>query len=206
MTPTRGHLGIFGTYRRIGQSLYWIGMKKMVTDFVYFIVILPKSKGYDAILVVIDRLSKYGHFIPIKHPYSVRSIVEIFIKEVVKLHGILASVVSDRDHTFLSLFWKELFWLQGTTLNTILLNIGHGANMAETSSRFLANCHNKAMAVALCMASVGGRALVVKISDKIKKMEKRREKAAGEEKRESSRREERKQCGVCWLEEEDAMT
>jgi len=68
-----------------------------------FIVSLPKSKGYDAISVVIDKLSKYGHFIPVKHPYSARSIAEIFVKEV-KLHGVPASAVSDRDPTFLSLF------------------------------------------------------------------------------------------------------
>ncbi|RZB98082.1 Transposon Ty3-G Gag-Pol polyprotein isoform B [Glycine soja] len=81
-----------------------------------FIVGLPKSKGYDALLVVIDRLSKYGHFILIKHPYSARSIAEVFTKEVVRLHGIPISIVSDRDPTFLSNFWQELFKLQGTKL------------------------------------------------------------------------------------------
>lgn len=76
-----------------------------------FIVGLPKSKGYDALLVVIDRLSKYGHFILIKHPYSARSIAEVFTREVVRLHGIPISIVSDRDPTFLSNFWEELFKL-----------------------------------------------------------------------------------------------
>jgi len=79
-----------------------------------FIVILPKSNGYDAILVAMDRLSKYGHFILIKHPCSARNIAEGFVKEAVILHGILTSIVSDRDPTFPSLFWKELFRLQGT--------------------------------------------------------------------------------------------
>ena len=60
--------------------------------------------------------SKYGHFIPFKHPYLARSVAQVFVKEVVRLHGILASIVSDRDSTLLSLFWKELFKLQGTTL------------------------------------------------------------------------------------------
>jgi len=50
-----------------------------------FIVKLPMSNGYDAILVVVDCLSKYSHFIPLKHHYSTRSIVEVFVKEVVKL-------------------------------------------------------------------------------------------------------------------------
>jgi hypothetical protein len=77
-----------------------------------FVVRLPKSKGFDAVLVVVDRLSKY---ILIK-PYSVKSIAEILAKEVVRLHGIPKSIVSDRDPTFLSHFWKELFRLQGIIL------------------------------------------------------------------------------------------
>jgi hypothetical protein len=81
-----------------------------------FITGLPKAKGYDAILVVVDRLSKYSHFIPLKHPYTARSVVESFCKEVVKLHGIPISIVSDRDPLFMSGFWQELFKLQGTKL------------------------------------------------------------------------------------------
>jgi len=53
-----------------------------------FIVRLPKSCGKDAILVVVDHLSKYGHFILLKHPYSARLVAEVFVKEVVRLHDI----------------------------------------------------------------------------------------------------------------------
>lgn len=81
-----------------------------------FITGLPKSKGYEAIFVVVDRLSKYCHFIPLKHPYIARSLAEIFSKEVVKLHGIPMSIVSDRDPIFMSNFWRELFKAQGTQL------------------------------------------------------------------------------------------
>ncbi|MCH79343.1 hypothetical protein A2U01_0000091, partial [Trifolium medium] len=81
-----------------------------------FITGLPKSKGFDAILVVVDRLSKYSHFILLKHPYSAKSIAELFVKEIVRLHGIPSSIVSDRDPIFMSHFWGELFKLQGTTL------------------------------------------------------------------------------------------
>ena len=53
-----------------------------------FIVGLPKSKGHDAILVVVDRLSKYVHFLLLKHPYTARSVVDIFTKEVIRQLGI----------------------------------------------------------------------------------------------------------------------
>jgi hypothetical protein len=81
-----------------------------------FITGLPKSKGYEAILVVVDRLSKYAHFVPLKHPYTARVIAEVFVKELVRLHGVPLSIVSDRDPIFMSNFWQELFKLQGTKL------------------------------------------------------------------------------------------
>lgn len=81
-----------------------------------FIMGLPCSKGYDAIFVVVDRLSKYVHFILLKHPYSAKSLAVVFIKEVVHLHGLPKSIISDRDPIFVSLFWKELFKLCGTNL------------------------------------------------------------------------------------------
>ncbi|KAJ0668240.1 putative nucleotidyltransferase, Ribonuclease H [Helianthus annuus] len=81
-----------------------------------FVEGLPSSNGFTTIMVVVDRLSKYAHFIPIRHPFTAATIAREFVAHVVKLHGIPSTVVSDRDRVFISSFWQALFKLQGTTL------------------------------------------------------------------------------------------
>ena len=77
---------------------------------------LPLVKGKSVILVVVDRLSKYAHFVALSHPYSAASIAQVFMDTIYKLHGMPTSIVSDRDKIFVSTFWKELFKLMGTQI------------------------------------------------------------------------------------------
>ncbi|XP_028776266.1 uncharacterized protein LOC114733022 [Neltuma alba] len=64
-----------------------------------FITGLPIVKGNSVILVVVDRLSKYGHFLPLPATFSSTSVAEVFVQHIVKLHGIPKSIVTDRDKT-----------------------------------------------------------------------------------------------------------
>jgi len=82
-----------------------------------FIDGLPKSKGKEVIMVVVDRFSKYAHCMTLNHPYSALMVAKVFMKNVYKLHWLPASITSDRDPVFLSRFWKELFSIQGVNLH-----------------------------------------------------------------------------------------
>ena len=76
-----------------------------------FITSLPISFGFSVIMCVVDRLSKYAHFMALKEGYTVRAVAELFFTNVVKLHGVSKSIVSDHDKVFTSQFWRHLFKL-----------------------------------------------------------------------------------------------
>lgn len=81
-----------------------------------FIEGLPKSAHYNCILVVVDKFSKYAHFLKLSHPFSALSIAKLYMEHVYKLHGMPKVIVSDRDKIFTSQLWQELFRLSGTEL------------------------------------------------------------------------------------------
>lgn len=74
-----------------------------------FIEGLPKSDGKDVILVVVDRLTKYAHFIAMAHPYSVEQVIDLFMKNIHRLHGMPIAIIADRDRIFTSQLFQEIF-------------------------------------------------------------------------------------------------
>jgi hypothetical protein len=65
---------------------------------------------------MVEKFTRYGHFIPLSHPYIVSSIATLFMNSVYKLHGLPTSIISDRDPIFPSTFWRLLFKFSRTTL------------------------------------------------------------------------------------------
>ena len=73
-----------------------------------FVVKLPLTgRKHDSIWIVVDRLMKSAHFLPIRTDYSLDKLAELYIKEIVRLHGILVSIISYRDQRFTSRFWGK---------------------------------------------------------------------------------------------------
>ena len=83
-----------------------------------FIVGLPRTqKGYDSIWVIVDRLTKVAHFIPVKTTYSGAKLAELYMERIVCLHGVPKKIVSDRGTQFTSHFWQKLHESMDTKLN-----------------------------------------------------------------------------------------
>ena len=83
-----------------------------------FIVGLPRTQsGYDSIWVIVDRLTKVAHFIPVKESYRRAQLVELYMSRIVCLHGVPKIIVSDRGTQFTSRFWKRPHESMDTRLN-----------------------------------------------------------------------------------------
>ena len=84
----------------------------------YFITCFPLTqKQHDSIMFVVDELSNYAHFITVKSTSKAVNVVEIFLKEIFRLHGVPKMVIFYQDVKFTSNFWKSLFAGLGTKIN-----------------------------------------------------------------------------------------
>ncbi|KAL5567482.1 hypothetical protein UlMin_024057 [Ulmus minor] len=83
-TPYSVHPGATKMYKDLKEHFWWPGMKEDVAN-------------HDAIWVIVDRLTKSAHFIPIKMTYSLEQLAELYVREIVRLHGVPKAIISDRD-------------------------------------------------------------------------------------------------------------
>ncbi|KAD3068195.1 hypothetical protein E3N88_36075 [Mikania micrantha] len=74
-----------------------------------FITKLPRtSRNHDSIWVIVDRLTKSAHFLPIREDYPMDRLAKLYVNEIVSRHGVPISIISDRDSRFMSRFWQTL--------------------------------------------------------------------------------------------------
>ena len=82
-----------------------------------FIVGLPWTfQKYDAVWIIVDRLTKSAHFLPVQTSDSLNKLASLYVAEIVRLHGVPVSIISDRDPRFTSKFWESLQKAMGTKL------------------------------------------------------------------------------------------
>ena len=83
-------------------------------DFVTHL--LRSARGHDSIWVIVDRFTKCAHFLPINQKMSLDKLAELYVTEIVRLHGVPKSIISNRDLRFTSRFWQSLQNTLGTQL------------------------------------------------------------------------------------------
>jgi hypothetical protein len=81
-----------------------------------FIEDLPMSDNANVILVVVDKYTKFAHFVPLRHPFTVASVARLFMDQIYKLHGLPKSIISDHGRIFTSKLWQLLFQMTGIQL------------------------------------------------------------------------------------------
>lgn len=86
---------------------FCIPKRPLAVIFLDFIEGLSKSRGYDVVIMVVDKFSKYDHFISMKHHYIVLSVAMAFIHNIFKLHGLPLAIISDRDRVFTINLWQR---------------------------------------------------------------------------------------------------
>ena len=97
----------------MSESLEW----KWEVISMDFITGFPRTmRQHDSIMVVADILTKVAHFIPVKYTFLAREVAQVFIRGVVRLHGVPKKILLEKDAKFTSKFWKELFARLGTEL------------------------------------------------------------------------------------------
>nr|GFA67250.1 putative reverse transcriptase domain-containing protein [Tanacetum cinerariifolium] len=107
------HPGAVKMYYILRDRYWWLGMKKDIVVYemiaMDFVTKLPKTNsGHDTIWVIVDRLTKSAHFLPMNENYKIDRLARLYLNEIVARHGMLISIISNHDSRFTSWFWKTM--------------------------------------------------------------------------------------------------
>ncbi|GJY99934.1 putative reverse transcriptase domain-containing protein [Tanacetum coccineum] len=109
------HPGADKMYYDLRDKYWWSGMKKDIAGYKWegiamdFVTKLPRtSSGYDTIWVIIDRLTKFAHFLPMREDYKMERLARLYLNEIVGRHGVPILIISDHDSRFTSRFWQSM--------------------------------------------------------------------------------------------------
>ncbi|GJR57254.1 putative reverse transcriptase domain-containing protein [Tanacetum coccineum] len=116
------HPGADKMYYDLRDRYWWSGMKKDIAVYeriaMDFVTKLPRtSSGHDTIWVIVDRLTKSAHFLPMREDYKMDRLTRLYLNKIVARHGVPISIISDRDSCFTSRFWQSMQEALGTLLD-----------------------------------------------------------------------------------------
>ncbi|GJY66573.1 putative reverse transcriptase domain-containing protein [Tanacetum coccineum] len=114
--------GVDKMYYDLRDRYWWPGMKKDIAEYegiaMDFVTKLPRtSSGHDTIWVIVDRLTKSAHFLPMPDDYKMDRLAILYLNEIVVRHGVPTSMILDRDSRFTSRFWQSMQEALGTRLD-----------------------------------------------------------------------------------------
>jgi hypothetical protein len=95
----------------------------------------PKVSDKSMILAIVDKFSKMAHFLTLGHPYSALTVAKVFFNQIIRLHGLLMSIISDQDPMFTSNVWLKLFRLLGMQLQMSLVFRPQTDGQSEVNNR-----------------------------------------------------------------------
>ncbi|GKA79633.1 putative reverse transcriptase domain-containing protein [Tanacetum coccineum] len=112
------HSGFDKMYQDLKKLYWWPNIKAEIATYVRKCLTCAKiPSGYDSIWVIVDRLTKSAHSLPMKKTDSLEKLTQLYLKEIVCRHGVPVSIISDRDSRFASRFWRSLQKALGTDVN-----------------------------------------------------------------------------------------
>nr|GEX05136.1 putative reverse transcriptase domain-containing protein [Tanacetum cinerariifolium] len=133
---------------------------KLILIFILMERGLPRTlSGYDSIWVIVDRLTKSAHFLPVKTTDSIEKLTQLYLKEVVCRHGVPISIISDRDSKFTSRFWQSLQKALGTRLD---MSTAYHPEMDGQSERIIQTLEDMLRA---CVIDFGDENLIIPLDE-----------------------------------------